>query len=81
LSVTTEHQLAHHQRAEAAALARVIQRLQGQFPELDQTAIELAVRGRHHAFDESPIRDFVPILVDRSARDDLAAKGVPNYRA
>jgi hypothetical protein len=53
-----EHQRAHRQRAEAEALTRVIERLQSQFPELDQADVERAVRGRQDSFDESTIRDF-----------------------
>jgi hypothetical protein len=42
-----------------------------QFPELPAEAVEAIVNGRYHAFDGRPIRDFVPILVEHAAREDL----------
>jgi hypothetical protein len=71
MTVNTESQLADRQRAEAAALAHVVARLEDQFPELDRESIERIVRGRQDDFRQSAIRDFVPILVERSAREDI----------
>jgi putative cell wall-binding protein len=59
------------QRGEAAAVENVINRLTTQFPELSRDEIVAVVQGRHHAFDEATVREFVPVLVERSARDDL----------
>ena len=58
----------HEQRA----LAEVRNRLCEQFPELDATVVEAAVRVSHAGLTESPIRDFVPVLVEHAARDRLA---------
>jgi hypothetical protein len=57
---------------EAAALARIVDRLHTQFPELDPGGIQQLVQGRYGEYDQSPVRDFVPILVERSVRLDLA---------
>ena len=48
------------------------------FPELDPTVVEAAVR-LSHAQLTGPIRDFVPLLVERAARDRLsfAARDAP----
>ena len=59
-------------RSEQAAIESVVQRLVGQFPELPREEIERAVRGEHEGYESSKVRDFVPILVERSVRADLA---------
>ena len=69
--MNTESQLADRRRAEAAALDHVVARLEDQFPELDRESVERIVRGRQDNFRQSAIRDFVPILVERSAREDI----------
>ena len=56
---------------ETAALGQVVARLRNQFPELPGEEIQRAVHRRYSGFDGGPIRDFVPILVERSAREDL----------
>jgi hypothetical protein len=61
--------------SEAEAMSRVVHRLRQQFPELPAERIEQAVHGRYEQFDGRPIRDFLPILVERSARNDLTATG------
>lgn len=57
---------------EKAAMRHVTQRLTKDFgarysPEQISQTIETA----HHRFDHKPIRDFVPILVERIARQEL----------
>jgi len=59
---------AEHERL---ALTEVEKRLCQRFPELDPTVVEAAVR-LSHAQLTGPIRDFVPLLVERAARDRLA---------
>lgn len=62
----------HHSINEAEAMSRVMRRLRQQFPEIPNEAIEHAVHGHYEDFDGRPVRDFVPILVERAAGDDLA---------
>ena len=53
--------------------------LQQQFPELPVETVEKAVLGQYEQFEGRPVRDFVPILVERAAQDQLrtgdAARG------
>ena len=63
---------AHHSTGEAEAMSRVVRRLQQQFPKLPDEAIEHAVYGHYDQFDGRPVRDFVPILVERAAQQQLA---------
>ena len=58
---------------EAEALARVVQRLREQFPEVPPDALKEIVDGHYEAFDGRPVRDFVPVLVERATRADLEA--------
>jgi len=58
-------------RAERAVIAHVVQRLSAQFSMLDPAVVERVVREAHARFDGHPTREFVPILVEDSARDRL----------
>lgn len=57
--------------AERKALAEVQVRLQKRFPDLHPDVVAAAVSSAHSELD-GPVRDFVPVLVERAARDRLA---------
>ena len=57
--------------AEMRALAEVQERLQDRFPELDAEVVEAAVILAHAELN-GPVRAFVPVLVERAARERLA---------
>lgn len=57
---------------EDAAIHQVVGRLAGQFPEVPVDEIERAVYGKYESFNGSPVRDFVPVLVERAAKKRLA---------
>ena len=50
---------------------QVTARLADQFPELGAEEIQSAVHGEYARFDDAAIRDFVPILVERTSRETL----------
>ena len=56
---------------EVKAVSEVTQRLAVSFPDVDVVDVEHAVHRSYEAFTGKPIRDFVPVLVERMARDDL----------
>ena len=58
-------------RAERAAIEGLIARLSAQFPELPAETVARAVRGEYDGFEASTVRDFVPVLVERSVRQQL----------
>lgn len=64
--------------AEDDAIRRIVVRLAEQFPELSAIQIEQAVSGNYDAFDDSAVRDFVPVLVERATRRQLTEQN--NYR-
>jgi hypothetical protein len=57
---------------ERHVLAQVTSRLFQSFAEdYSHAQVDEKVSSVHHRFDDSPIRDFVPVLVERIARDEL----------
>jgi hypothetical protein len=57
---------------ERQALDQVTDRLSRSFADrFSPGQVDAAVSSIHHRFDGRPIRDFVPVLVERMARDEL----------
>jgi hypothetical protein len=56
---------------EARAVDQVAARLASRFPSAPGDRVAELVGSIHHRFDGAPIRDFVPILVEHAARDQL----------
>jgi hypothetical protein len=67
--------------AEQAAIGQVVARLSQQFPELSADDINRAVHGEYDKFNDSPIRDFVPVLVERATRRQLTQDRAPQQPA
>ncbi|MBX8687363.1 hypothetical protein GO011_07945 [Mycobacterium sp. 20091114027_K0903767] len=57
---------------EDTALADVTRRLIEEFAEIAPADVEDAVSRAHARFDNRPIRDFVPLFVEKRARHQLA---------
>ena len=58
---------------ETQALDELADRLRVKFPEAPLGSIRKAVSEVHHQYDGRPIRDFIPVLVEREVRDHLSA--------
>jgi hypothetical protein len=56
---------------EQAALNGAQHRLQARFPTLPPETVAEAVKMAHARFAGRPVRDFVPLLVEREAADHL----------
>jgi hypothetical protein len=67
--------------SEEAALARLMERLTAMFPELSEEQIARTVRGQYSEYEDSRIRDFVPVLVERAARNELKGTPMARHRA
>lgn len=52
-------------------VAEVVQRLQGKFPDVAPDHVREAVSRAHRELDTARVRDFVPVLVEKRARDLL----------
>lgn len=61
-----------HRASEQAALAEVVGRLTRDFPDVAPDVIEAAIAQAHAQFDGSPIRGFIPVLVEKRVRRQLA---------
>ena len=57
---------------EARALEEVVQRLVARFPDVAEDRVRDIVRAAHQEFANRPIRDFVPVFVERAARTELS---------
>lgn len=58
--------------SEQAALAKVVDRLTNQYSALPPDRVSAAVLRAYALFEQSRIRDFVPLFVERRARVELA---------
>jgi hypothetical protein len=56
---------------EARALEEVVERLVARFPDVAEDRVREIVRAAHEEFANRPIRDFVPVFVERTARNEL----------
>lgn len=56
---------------EAREIDGVIQRLRAKFPSVADDDIRGVVEEEHQAFAGRPIRDFVPVFVERAAAERL----------
>ena len=57
---------------EAREIGEVIERLAARHPDTDPVRIKAAVTVAHREFDGRPIRDFVPVFVERAAHEALS---------
>ena len=61
-------------RDEAGRIDDVVNRLRHRFPHLPPEHVSTVVRESHRELDEAVVRDFVPILVEKRAREILQAR-------
>ncbi|MGW4531807.1 three-helix bundle dimerization domain-containing protein [Nocardia sp. NPDC004340] len=56
-------------------ITALVRRLAEQFPTISADTVESIVADIHHNFEGRPVRDFVPLLVERRAVRRLASTG------
>jgi UDP-glucose 4-epimerase len=56
---------------ESKSIDTIIAALELRFPKLPRPEIEEVVGQRYHEFDGASVRDYIPVLVQRGARDQL----------
>lgn len=56
---------------EERAIAEAAERLTKVFPDISPDTVEQAIAESRPEFDGNPIRDFVPLFVERSAKHRL----------
>ena len=57
--------------SEQTVIDQVVGRLTSRYPAISQSTVERVVHDVHARFDGRPSRDYVPLLVERSARSEL----------
>lgn len=61
--------------SEQSLIGQVVERLARNNPIVPQEAVAALVNEAHSRFDQSKVRDFVPLLVERRAKVQLAKLG------
>jgi hypothetical protein len=64
--------------SEQTVIAQIVDRLANLYPSVSRPAVESAVHDVYAKFDGRPLRDYIPLLVERSAKielDQLRASG------
>ncbi|MGX7678505.1 three-helix bundle dimerization domain-containing protein [Jatrophihabitans sp. DSM 45814] len=56
---------------EGRAIEKLIERLRHDFPMIPLVNVVLAIEVEYQRYDECRIREFIPILVERSVREEL----------
>ncbi|VEG43930.1 Uncharacterised protein [Mycolicibacterium flavescens] len=56
---------------EQQILDQIAARLAGSYPSVPADAVTSLVREQHARFADRPIRDFIPLFVERQARAEL----------
>ena len=62
--------------SEQAVIEQVVVRLTHRYPAIPQATVASVVLETHARFDGRPVRDFIPLLVERNAKSELERLGV-----
>lgn len=61
--------------SEQTVIDQIVVRLTSQYPTISTSKVSTVVHDVHSRFDDRPVRDFVPLLVERHAKSELARLG------
>lgn len=56
---------------EWSAIQQLVDRLRSVYPDVPAETVATVVHVTHARFDGHPVRDFVPLFVERGAREEL----------
>jgi hypothetical protein len=59
--------------SEWTAIGAIVDRLRASHPAVAAVEVESVVRRQYSRFDGRPVRDYVPLFVERAARRELDA--------
>jgi hypothetical protein len=62
--------------SEQTVIEQVVVRLTHRYPAIPQATVASVVLETHARFDGRPVRDFIPLLVERNAKSELERLGV-----
>jgi hypothetical protein len=61
--------------SEQAIIDQIVARLTRRFPSVSASTVSTVVHDVHSRYDDRPVRDFVPLLVERNAKSELSRLG------
>jgi hypothetical protein len=61
--------------SEWTAIEHVVTRVKASYPSVSPETVTTVVHHNHARFDGHPIRDYVPLLVERGSRQELSRLG------
>ena len=56
---------------EWSAIKQLVDRLRNNYPDVPADTVATVVHVNHARFDGHPVRDFVPLFVERAAKEEL----------
>ena len=57
--------------SEQTIIEHIVARLSSRYPAISESTVANVVHDVHARFDGRPLRDFVPLLVERTAKSEL----------
>jgi len=61
--------------SEQTVIEQLVARLTSRYPTISEATVSAVVREVHSRYDGRPLRDFVPLFVERNAKDELERLG------
>ncbi len=59
--------------SEQTIIEQLVERLTSHYPTVSRDTVAAVVQENHARFQGRPLREYIPLFVERSARRDLAA--------
>jgi hypothetical protein len=57
--------------SEQTVIEQLVQHLTSRYPAISESTVASVVRDVHARFEGRPLRDYIPLLVERNARSEL----------
>jgi hypothetical protein len=57
--------------SEQTVIDQLVARLTSRYPSISEATVSSVVRDVHSRYDDRPVRDFVPLFVERHAKSEL----------
>ena len=61
--------------SEQTVIDQLVGRLTSRYPAISESTVSMVVRDIHAKYDGRPLRDFIPLFVERNARNELERLG------
>lgn len=62
--------------SEQTVIDNLVARLSQGYPAIEPATVESVIRDIHARYDGRPLRDYVPLFVERNAKSELSRLGV-----